>query len=67
MKKIVYNYCFYGACFLMFLSIYCKMAVSYLGVLSKTDIEVIVSFIIGNLFSGIMLFLLHYLSRQMVQ
>lgn len=61
MKNKIYNYVFDLSFFFMILSLYCKIAVSKFNILSKSDEEIVILFVLGILISYIMLFLLHCL------
>ncbi len=64
MKIKIYNGLFYFSSFMALLAIYCKILVTQLNILLKSDIEIIMSFIYGICLSAFMLFLLHYLIQK---
>ena len=60
----IYNCVFDFSLFFMFLSTYCKIFVSQFNILNKSNVEVIVCFFAGIIYSCLMLILLRCLSQE---
>ena len=64
MKSLFFKTLNYVSYFIALLSIYCKILVSKFNILSKSDVEILISFLGGIVWVSIMLFLLRYLSQK---